>query len=66
MNSNYQADTFYAHQKISAHVKAAQAHRLARQAGTGQDGPSRSNVTDKLAAAFVGLAAVAAAVIALN
>ena len=40
-------------------------HRLARQTKTGRVDPSRANYTGNLAAAFVGLATLAAAVIAL-
>ena len=55
------------HQARSIHQQLrqeAQNHRLARQEGSGQDEPNQSNVTGKLAAAFVGLVVIAAAVIA--
>jgi hypothetical protein len=63
---NYQTMQHQAREKHQQLRQEARHHRLARQAKTGPTGPSRSNVTGKLAAAFVGLAAVAAAVIALN
>ena len=62
---NYQTMQSHAREKHQLLREDARRHRLARQARTGQDEPNRSNVTGKLAAAFVGLAAVAVAIIAL-
>ncbi len=62
---NYQTMQHQARDKHQQLRQEAQTHRLARQAKSAQTAPGHFNSSGKLAAAFVTLAIVGAAVIAL-
>ena len=62
---NYQTMQSQAREKHQQLRQEGRRHRLARQAKTGRADPSRANYPGKLAAAFVGLATLATAVITL-